>query len=151
MVVRAGTAMPTIWQAARSPSRGQVTIMGVLVRGLRSGDQSLLFNSRVAVVKHPYCPTLSPRGESRSGGIPGCGPHTAGVENVSLSWRASGAPGRGPGSQQGPAAPGPNARPGAPDARHESDTFSTGLDWGPQTMRPPTWWSGNPAIPGRAG
>jgi hypothetical protein len=28
MVVRVGTAMPTIWQALRSPSRGEVTIMG---------------------------------------------------------------------------------------------------------------------------
>jgi hypothetical protein len=33
IVVRAGTAMPTIWQAFRRLSRGQVTIMGVAQRG----------------------------------------------------------------------------------------------------------------------
>src|SRR5262245_45176829 len=57
MVVRAGTVTPTIWQAPRSPSRWQVTIMGVA----QGEGKALLSLSEELVAMYGLMPSIGPR------------------------------------------------------------------------------------------
>src|SRR3954465_14187243 len=101
MVVRVGTAMPTIWQALRSPSRGEVTIMGGSgVRGFGTARGSLLEKnkslphiSKEAVVRYRRFPTIFCRQDPSSAGPDGdCGPGGGCGKpgaHVARGWRAA--------------------------------------------------------------